>query len=80
MFFCKLCFLQVAFFLQVGDYTESGELPTMTCPSGFGRTHFAGIMKSSHSGLASQHDLETAMVETRPMMITSPVSLPVINE
>ena len=66
VFFLKLCFfanyvflqvvffLQVAFFLQVGDYTRSGELPTMTCPSGFGRTHFAGIMKSSHSGLSSQ--------------------------
>ena len=58
---CKLwiVFLQVAFFascvfLQVVYYTESGELPTMTCLSDFGRTHFAGIMKSSHSGLSSQ--------------------------
>ena len=60
VFFCKLCFFASCvffascIFLQVGDYTRSGELPTMTCPSEFGRTHFAGIMKSSHSGLSSQ--------------------------
>ena len=48
------CFFASCVFLQVVYYTESGELPTMTCPSGFGRTHFAGIMKSSHSGLSSQ--------------------------
>ena len=60
VFFCKLCFFASCvffascIFLQVGDYTRSGELPTMTCPSEFGRTHFAEIMKSSHSGLSSQ--------------------------
>ena len=53
-FFSNLCFFASCVFLQVVYYTESGELPTMTCPSDFGRTHFAGIMKSSHSGLSSQ--------------------------
>ena len=54
VFFTKLCFCASCVFLQVVYYTESCELPTMTCPSDFGRTHFAGIMKSSHSGLSSQ--------------------------